>query len=76
MDVAGSNPAAATNTEMKIVIGVVAVDKKFGKPHTGAAYSAGAKVYKSEKMARSARKRNPDDYDYVPAYIDLPDVAS
>lgn len=56
------------------MIGVVAIDRKTGKPSSGSHYTAGAKVYKSEPMARAAvrykEESRGDEYDFVPAFIE------
>lgn len=43
---------------MIISLGCVAIFKKSMKPYAGAAYSAGAKIYSSEKVARDSIKRS------------------
>ena len=46
-----------------------------GVPHTGHAYTAGAKVYKSEKMARAAIKGHnylaSEVVEFVPAFAEV-----
>lgn len=54
-----------------IELGTVVLDKKTLQPYAGGQYSAGAKVYKSEGMARSATK-NRKNFIYVKAYAEIP----
>lgn len=59
----------------RIELGTVAILKKDLRAHTGAQYSAGAKVYKSEALARAALKggrHNLNNYVFVPAYAEIP----
>lgn len=57
---------------MRIELGWVAMLD--GKPHTGHAYTAGAKVYKTENMARAALKfyKEQNIYTFVKAYAEIP----
>ena len=56
----------------RIELGIVAIDPQ-GRPHTGSLYSAGAKVYKTEGMARAAvsRHNRKDNYSFVPAFVEI-----
>lgn len=57
----------------RIPLGYVAIHKKDKTASTGTMYSAGAKVYKSEAMAKSAmRRQGTDRFYYVPAFADIP----
>jgi hypothetical protein len=57
----------------RIQLGVVAIRKDKMKAHPGSYHSAGAKVYKSEPMARVAinNSHNADDYLFLPAYAEI-----
>ena len=58
----------------RVFLGWVAM-RKGGHAHTGTS-GAGAKVYKSEAVAKASvkgnRNRNIDDFVFVQAYVDLP----
>lgn len=61
----------------RLYLGYVAIDKKNNVARTGPLYTAGAKVYKSEAMARAAvgySGRSVDEYHFLPCYVDLPEV--
>lgn len=58
----------------RVILGWVAMHKD-GKAHTGPS-GAGAKIYKSEALAKSAvrgnRRRSLEDFEFSQAYVDLP----
>jgi hypothetical protein len=62
--------------KQRIELGYVAIYPN-GDAYTGCLYQAGAKVYKSEKMARASvrnhrdAKGQPIKYDFVPAFIEI-----
>lgn len=61
----------------RLYLGYVAIDKRDNAARTGSMYSAGAKAYKSEAMARAAvgnSGRSVDGYHFLPCYVDLPEV--
>ena len=55
----------------RIELGTVVLDKNTHQPYAGGQYSAGAKVYKSEGVARAATK-NHKLFIYVKAYAEIP----
>ena len=59
----------------RIELGYIALDEQTGRVHTGSLYSGGAKVYKSEGMARAAVKERSKltSYKFFPAFIEVPD---
>lgn len=64
--------AAPLEAPTRIELGIVVLDRKTFKPYSGALYSAGAKVYKSEGVARAATAKNRKSYIYVTAYAEIP----
>ena len=56
----------------RIEIGTVAINE-LGEPYTGGKYSAGAKVYKSEPLAKAALKHSHDitKFKFLPAFIEI-----
>jgi hypothetical protein len=55
-------------------IGIVAIDLSTGKASSGAQYTAGAKVYTSEAVARAALRFKMEEgrsYRFVPAFIEV-----
>ena len=58
----------------RIELGYVAMDEQTGTVWAGSLYSGGAKVYRTEKVARASVKNHTNTtYVFLPAFIEVPD---
>ena len=70
-----TEPIEVPEPTNRIELGYVAINVQTNKATSGAYYSAGAKVYKSEAVARAAtrHRHKPKDLIFVKAYAEIPE---